>query len=85
MLLLWIVYVISVLFLLCFPGRLFTDALWSPVGKWLTSWLSVVVSAMSLSLSHWYPGSGVVLIVSIPDLCPPSYFLYFHCMYLFKK
>ena len=27
----------------------------------LTSWLSFVVSAASLSLSHWYPGSGVVL------------------------
>ena len=27
----------------------------------LTSWLSFVVSTMCLSLSHWYPGSGVVL------------------------
>ena len=34
----------------------------SPAGKGLTSWLSFVVSTMSLSLSHWYPGSGVVLI-----------------------
>ena len=34
---------------------------WSPAGKELTSWLSFVVSAVSLSLSHWYPGSGVVL------------------------
>ena len=25
------------------------------------SWLSFVVSTMSLSLSHWYSGSGVVL------------------------
>ena len=25
------------------------------------SWLSFVVSTMSLSLSYWYPGSGVVL------------------------
>ena len=24
-------------------------------------WLSFVVSTVSLSLSHWYPGSGVVL------------------------
>ena len=30
-------------------------------GKGLTSWLSFVVSTVSLSLSHWYPGSGVVL------------------------
>ena len=29
--------------------------------KGLTSWLSFVVSAVSLSLSHWYPESGVVL------------------------
>ena len=35
--------------------------MWSPAGKGLTSWLSFVVSAVSLSLSHWYPGSGVVL------------------------
>ena len=27
----------------------------------LTSWLSFVVSTVSLSLSHWYPRSGVVL------------------------
>ena len=31
------------------------------VGKGLTSWLSFVMSTVSLSLSHWYPGSGVVL------------------------
>ena len=41
--------------------RLFIYALWSPAGKGLASWLSFVVSAVSLSLSHWYPGSGVVL------------------------
>ena len=27
-------------FLLCFLARLFIDALWSPAGKELTSWLS---------------------------------------------
>ena len=36
-------------------------ALWSPAGKGLTSWLSFVVSTVSLSLSHSCPGSGVVL------------------------
>ena len=51
----------SVLFLLCLGARLFICALWSPAGKGLTSWLSFVVSAVSLSLFHWYPGSGVVL------------------------
>ena len=35
--------VISVLFLY-FRARLFVDALWSPAGKGLTSWLSFVVS-----------------------------------------
>ena len=43
-----------------FRVRLFKCALWSPVGKGLTSWLSFVVS-YCVSLSHWYPGSGVVL------------------------
>ena len=42
-------------------ARLFICALWSLAGKGLTSWLSFVVSAVSLSLSNWYPGSGVVL------------------------
>ena len=32
-LLLWITYVLSVLFLLCFHARLFICALWSPAGK----------------------------------------------------
>ena len=36
----------------------FVVACW---GGGLASWLSFVVSAVGLSLSHWYPGSGVVL------------------------
>ena len=51
----------SVLCSLCLCARLFICALWSPAGKGLTSWLWFVVSTVSLSLSHWYPGSGVVL------------------------
>ena len=47
--------------LLCLCAGLLICALWSPAGKGLTSWLSFVVSTVSLSLSHWYPGSGVVL------------------------
>ena len=39
----------------------FLCALWSPAGKGLTSWILFVVSNCELSLSHWYPGSGVVL------------------------
>ena len=34
--LLWIIYVISVLCLLCFHVRLFIDAMWSSAGKGLT-------------------------------------------------
>ena len=32
------------LVLLCFHARLFVDALWSPAGKRLTSWISFVMS-----------------------------------------
>ena len=48
-------------FLLCFRVLLFIDAFWSPAGKGLTSWLSFVSLIVKLSLSHWYPESGVVL------------------------
>ena len=43
-LLLWIIYVVSVLCLICFRARLFIDALWSTAGKGLTSWLSFMMS-----------------------------------------
>ena len=43
-LLLWIFYVFSVLCLLWLCARLFICVLWSPAGKGLTSWLSIVVS-----------------------------------------
>ena len=55
-LLLWIIYVISVLFLLCFRAPLFIDALWSPAGEGLTSWLSFVMSnceVVTFSLVSW--------------------------------
>ena len=47
------------LVLLCFRARLFIDALWSPAGKGVTSWLSFVM--FKFSFSEWYTGSGVVL------------------------
>ena len=47
--------------LLCLCGRLFICALWSLAGKGLTSWLYMWCLTVNLSLSHWYPGSGVVL------------------------
>ena len=51
----------SVLCLLCLCGHMFICALWSSARKGLTSWLSFVVSTVSLSLSHCYHGSAVVL------------------------
>ena len=42
-----------------------------PLGSRL--WCLIV----KVSLSNWYPGSGVGLIVSIPYLCPLSYFQVF--------
>ena len=48
--------------------RRFICALWSPAGKWLTSWLSFVVSNcvfVTFPLAY--------LIVSIPDICTLAY------------
>ena len=52
---------------------MFIDALWSPAGKGLTSLLSFVMSncchfPIGILAQVW------CLIVSIPDLCPLSYF-----------
>ena len=62
--------------LLCFHARLFVDAMWSPSEKGLTSWLSFVMSncdIVTFPLVSWVRCHGC-LIVSIPDLCPLSYF-----------
>ena len=64
----------SVLCLLCLCARLFICALWSPAGEGLTSWLSFVVSTVSLSLSFGILGQVWYLIVSIPDHCTLSCF-----------
>ena len=48
--------IFSVLFLLCFRARLFIDALWSPAGKGLPSWLSFVMSnceVVTFQLVSW--------------------------------
>ena len=71
-LLLWIIFVISGFFLLCFRARLFIDALWSPGGKGLVSWLSFVMSNCEVPIGIL--GQVWCLIVSISDLCPFSYF-----------
>ena len=46
--------------LLCFHARLFVDALWSPAGKGLTSWLVFVMSNCDVVTFSLYPESGVV-------------------------
>ena len=46
----------------CDKGIQQRDEICKPAGKELTSWLSRLwCLAVSLSLSHWYPVSGVVL------------------------
>ena len=73
--LLWMIYVISVLFLLCFRVRLFIHALWSTAGKGLASWLSFVMSyceVVTFQLVSWF--RFLCLIVSILDICTLSYF-----------
>ena len=75
------------MFLFClvfamFCARLFICASWSPAGKGLTSWLSFMVSSVSLSLPIGILGQVWYLIVSIPDLCNLTYFaiLYDFCL-----
>ena len=71
----WIIHAISVLCMLCFRARLFSDAMWSPAGKRLTSWLSFVMSNCEfVTFLLGFLGQVWYLIVSIPDLCPLSYF-----------
>ena len=51
----------SVFTLLCFLVRIFIDALRSPAGKGLTSWLSFVMFNCEVVTYHGCPWSGVVL------------------------
>ena len=58
----------------CLNTRLFIDALWSPAGKGLPSWLSFVMSNCAfVTFPCGILGQVWYLIVSIPDLCPLSY------------
>ena len=56
-------------FLLCFCARLFIDALWSPAGKGLTSWLSFVLSnceVVTFPLVSWVGcGASFLLLLDI--------------------
>ena len=59
---------------LCFHAGLFVDTLMSPARKGLTSWLSFVMSNCDIDIPICILGQVWCLIVSIPDLCPLSYF-----------
>ena len=59
------------LVLLCFHARLFVNALSSPAGKGMISWLWFVMSCCHFTIGIL--GQVWCLIVSIPDLCPLSY------------
>ena len=50
----------------CMHARLHIDALWSPAGKGLTSWLSIVMPNCKVGTL----GQIWCWFVSIPDLCP---------------
>ena len=57
---------------------MFIDALWSPAGKGLTSWLSFVMSnyvVVTSPLVSWVRCGASFF--SIPDLCPLAYFSHF--------
>ena len=48
----------------CFHARLFVDVLWSPAGKWLTSWLSFVMfncEVVTFPLVSWVGRCGAWL------------------------
>ena len=51
----------SIVWLLWLCVRLFICGVWSPVGKGGPLCSRLWCLTVSLSLSHWYPGSGVVL------------------------
>ena len=56
-------------------SRLLIAALWSTAGKGLTSWLSfMVLNCVVVTFPSGILGQVWYLIVSIPDLCPLSYF-----------
>ena len=60
-LLLWIFYVFSVLYLLCLCVHLLVVSYGYLLGKGWPLGFRVWCKTVSLSLSHWYPGSSMVL------------------------
>ena len=65
------------LFLSCVCHDFASVALWSPVGKGMTSWLSfVILNCAFVTFPCGILGQVWYFIVSIPDLCPLSYLHY---------
>ena len=68
---------------------LFIAALWSPVGKGLTSWLSCMTFVMFYCVFVTFPCGGLgqvwCLIVSIPDMCLSFTFITRACRLFTKK
>ena len=72
----------SVLCLLWLCVHLFIFALWSPAGKGLTSGTRLWCLTVSLSLSHRYPGSDVVLdCVDFLSLHPYLLWYVYHALF----
>ena len=68
----------SAVYVLCLFACLFIFALWSPAGKWLTFWLSFVMSNCAfVTFPIGILGQVWYLIVLIPDLCTFAYFVVF--------
>ena len=66
-------------------SRLFFAALWSPAGKWLISWLLFVMLFVFCHFPCCILGQVWYLIVSIPDLCRFSFFVFpVHTYFLFE-
>ena len=63
-------------FCVCHVFLSFIAALLLPAVKKLASWLSCIRSSLVFChFSMWCPGSGVMLDVSIPDICILTYVL----------
>ena len=63
-------------FVMLSQASVYIDALWSPAGKGLTSWPSFVMSnCVFVTFPCDILGQVWYLIVSIPDICPLSYFI----------
>ena len=81
--LLWVIccclcFMLAIVMLSC----MFLAALWSPAGKsWPLALLCVVLSCVFVTFQCGFSYHVWYLIVSIPDLCPPLYFVISYLMW----